>query len=144
MGFFSKKVTDPDLCYIRDAMDIAGVLAKETSLTIAKEWMKQIMEQHGLLQKSFDYASSNIVALDCYPSNQQVKFRRAQELLKVANTLNLPGISHSNVISVACKCIKKMGFTYQEKIKLIDTCIVKLTGIESVDNFFISTYINQL
>jgi len=144
MGFFSKKVRDVDFCFIRDMMEVAGVLAKVTSMAVAKEWMKQVMNQYGILQKSYEYASSNIVALDCYPSNNQEKFQRAQELLKVANTLNLPGLAHCDVINAASKCVKKMGFSYQEKIKLIDTCIVKLTGIESIDENFISTYVNGL
>ncbi len=144
MGFFSKKICDADYCFIRDMMDVGSVLAKVTSLAVAKEWMKQLMIQYDLSQKVYDYTSHNITALDCYPTDPNLKYQRAQELLKVAKTLNLPGMAHSDVISAASQCIKRMGFSRQEKINLIDSCIVELSGIESIDEIFLSTYLGDL
>lgn len=144
MGLFSKKVKDADLCFIRVTMEVAGVLAKVTSLTVAKEWMKQVMNNYSLLQKSFEYASSNIVALDCYSSDPVIKYKRAQELLMVAKTLNLPGMAHCEVVNAASACIKRMGFSYQDKINLVTSCIYEPCGIKNIDDNIINTYMNNL
>lgn len=144
MGLFSKKVYDPDMCFIRDMMSVAAVLAQETSLAVAKEWMKQITIDYNLVEKVYEYTHKSITAMDCYSTDQQIKFQRAQELLKIAKTLNLPGISHSHVITAAGNCIKKMGFSHQEKLNLVTSCIFEPCGVKSIDDDIINTYLNDL
>lgn len=144
MGFFSKKICDADYCFIRDMMDVAGAIAKATSMTVAKEWMKQVISEYDLSQKTYDYSSNNIKALDCYPTDHEEKYKRAQELLRIANILNLPGMAHCDVINAASACIKKMGFSYQDKISLVTSCIYEPCGIKSIDDDIINTYMANL
>lgn len=144
MGLFSKKIADADMCFIRDIMDVATAVASVTSVAVGKEWMMQIIQSYGLVQKIYDYTHNNYKAIDCYPLDQNEKFRRAQELLKVAKTLNLGGIAHCKVINAASSCIKKMNFSYEKKVMLIDTCIMELCGVESIDNDLIDIYIRDL
>ena len=144
MGIFSKKIQDPDFCFIRDLMEVITVLSRVTSVAVGTEFFKQVITEYNLQIKAYEYTHLNYNALDCYPSDSKEKFKRAQELLQVAKILNLPGGPHSEVIGAASACIKKMGFSYQEKIELINTCIVELSGIESIDEFIIGAYINDL
>jgi len=146
MGLFPKKVVDADMCFIRDLMEVAAAIAQVTSVTVGNEWLIQVIQEYGLVQKLYDYTHHNYKdkVIDCYPTDQNEKFVRAQELLKVANTLKLGGLAHCEVIRAASLCVKKMGFSYEEKVELIDTCIVELCGVESIDNDFIKTYMRDL
>lgn len=145
MGLFSKKIkNDADMCFIRDLMEVLTVVAKVTNVTVSSELMKQIVKDNHLEQKAYDYLNNYYKVENCYPTDTKEKFRRAQELLKIAKVLELPGMQYSAVINAASACIKKMEFSYNEKIELINTCIVELSGIPSIDEFFISTYINDL
>lgn len=144
MGLFSKKIVDADMCFIRDVMDVGTAITRVTSVAVGNEWLMQITQKYGLLQTLYDFLHNNYNVIDCYPLDKDEKFRRAQELLKVAKTLKLGGLAHCEVIRAASLCVKKMGFSYQEKVDLIDTCIVEFCGVESIDNDFIETYIRDL
>lgn len=144
MGLFAKKVKDEDLCFIRDLMDVIVSVTKVFNTSVGSELMKQIVSENHMEQKLYDFTHNNYNVEDCYPSDQKEKFRRAQVLLKIAKDLNLSGLSHCEVISAASACIKKMGFSYNEKIELINTCIVELSGVPSVDEIFINSYIHEL
>jgi hypothetical protein len=116
MGLFSKNVCDPDMCFARDIIEVGGAIIRATNVAIAKEWMMMLTKKYHIEEAMYEYTNKSINAKNCYPIDQQIKFSRAQELLKVAKTLELSGFAYCDVIGVASACVKKWDFHIKKKL----------------------------
>ena len=147
MGLFSKKITDPDLCFVRDAFSVCDEMAKYVSMPVIKEIIKDIIISHGLENKLYEYVNNNYTILDTYTPNQGEKLSRAKDLLKIPTMVKLEPIAEVFVRNKALQCIKKMNFSYNDKLKLVNFIISPNDNSEPNEEIivkFFSTYLDDL
>lgn len=147
MGFhlFSKRVYDEDLCFIRDLIEMGGAVASVTSIQVMQSIMKGIIEKYGLEAKLQEFSDNeHYIVQDSYPSDRQKRISRASELLSISKKLPLSQNESTQIIYRALTCVKKMEFSYDEKIYLIKNNLVNLTGIKEIDDFMIQEYLELI
>ena len=147
MGFhlFAKKVYDEDLCFVRDLTEMGSAIASVTSIPVMRQIINDIIEKYGLQSKLQEYIENqHYIIKDAYPGNRSKRLSQAKELLNIAKRLRLNDTENATIVYAATKCIKSMGFSYEEKIQLIKDCLITTTGNPDVDNMLINSYIDLL
>lgn len=143
--FFAKKVYDEDLCFIRDLLEICGAVASVTSMPVAQQIITDIIKKHGLEAKLQEFADNeHYIVQDIYPSNRQERLYRASELLSISKMLPVSQDESSHIRFRAITCVQKMEFSYDEKLQLVRSNLVDLTGNTVIDDFLIQEYIKLL
>ena len=143
MGFhlFAKNVYDEDLCFVRDIIETGSVIASVTSIPVMRQIIDDIIEKYGLQSKLQEYVENqHYIIKDVYPGNRSKRLSQAKELLNIAKRLSLNDAENAKIVYEATKCIKSMGFSYEEKIQLIKDCLITTTGNPDVDNILINSY----
>lgn len=144
-SFFSKKVYDEDLCFIRDLISIAESIARLTSAQVMTTVINKIIDKHGLKGKLYELEQNgNYEVQDCYPSDNYKKFNRAADLLKIHKQLSISREEQMQILYPALQCVRNMYFSSDEKIRLIKTCVIEPTGDYSFDNELIQQYLDLI
>lgn len=147
MGFhlFAKNVYDEDLCFVRDLIEMGSAIASVTSIPVMRQIINDIIEKYGLQSKLQEYIENqHYIIKDAYPGNRSKRLSQAKELLNIAKRLRLNDTENATIVYAATQCIKRMGFSYEEKIQLIKDCLITTTGNPDVDNMLINSYIDLL
>ena len=142
---FAKKVYDEDLCFIRDLIEMGSAIASVTSIPVMRQVIKDVISRHGLEHKLEEFAENgHYIIKDVYPSNRQKRIERAKELLSLHRGLSLSSKETGLIMYHAYCCVKKMNFSHDEKIQLIKGNLYSPIGNAEIDNYMISTYLENL
>lgn len=147
MGFhlFAKNVYDEDLCFVRDIIEIGSVIASVTSIPVMRQIIDDIIEKYGLQSKLQEYIENqHYIIKDAYPCNRSKRLSQAKELLNIAKRLRLNDTENAKIVYAAIECVRKMGFSHEEKIQLIKDCLITTTEYPDLDNMLINSYIDLL
>ena len=145
MGFhlFANNVYDEDLCFVRDLTEVGSAIASVTSIPVMRQIINDIIEKYGLQSKLQEYIENqHYIIKDAYPGNRSKRLSQAKELLNIAKRLRLNDTGNATIVYAATQCIKRMEFSYEEKIQLIKDCLITTTGNPDVDNMLINSYID--
>ena len=144
-SFFSKKVYNEDLCFIRDLTEIGAVIASVTSIPVMRKIILEIIKKNNLESK-LDELNDNghYDVQDCYPSNREKKFDRANQIMLIVKFLPVDSVENSKVLYSIMSCIKRMEFSYDEKIRLIKNNLVTTCVNKDIENYMIGEYISLI
>lgn len=143
---FAKRVYDEDLCFVRDLVEIASAMTSVTSLPVIQQIINGIIKKYGLEAKLQEFGDNGhyIIVEDSYPLNIKKKMDRASELLSISKKLPISTEETVPITYCALNCVKKMGFSYDEKVQLIKKNLITLTENTQVNDFLIQNYIDSL
>ena len=145
MGFFAKKVYDEDLCFVRDLIEMGSAVASVTSVPVMQRVINDIINRNNLQAKLQEFANNqNYNVQDSYPADRQKRFTRAGELLSISKQIGLSTEQGAPIIYRALTLVKNMGFSYDEKVRLIKTYLIDCSGNSQIDDFLIEPYIGLL
>lgn len=113
---FGKTITDVDMCFIRDLVELSVEVMQNNSKVAAIAAMRKVIDDKGLLAKArafSDYTTIN----DCYPNNRRELIDNARALFSYAEQF---GTNVRGGVSYKLKEImNKMRLTNEEKILLV-------------------------
>lgn len=142
---FAKRVYDEDLCFVRDLVEIASAMTSVTSLSVIQQIINGIVKKYSLeakLQELND--NGHYIIEDSYPVDIKKKMDRASELLSISKKLPISTEETVQITYCALTCVKKMKFSYDEKVQLIKTNLITLTENSQLNDFLIQQYLYLL
>lgn len=142
---FSKKVYDADLCFVRDLVEIGSAIASVTSIPVMRQVINGIIKKYRLESKLQEFSDNgHYIIEDCYHSNRDERMKRAADILKITKELPITPTEAGTILYAATNCVKKMGFSYPEKIKLITENLISVSGNKELDDFMVQQYIDTI
>ena len=142
---FAKRVYDEDLCFVRDLVEIASAMTSVTGIPVIQQIINGIIKKYGLeakLQELID--NGHYIVEDSYPVDIKKKMDRASELLCISKKLSISTEEAAQITCCALSCVKKMGFSYDEKVQLIKKDLSTLTNNSQLNDFLIQQYLDLL
>lgn len=142
---FAKKVRNEDLCFIRDLIELGSAIADVTSIPVMRSIILKIINKYHLEDKLNEFnENGHYIIEDCYPYDITKKMNYAKDLLNAKNEIPLNDQEKAHILLTALKCVKKMNFSYQDKVTLIRECIFKPTENSEIDNLLLEQYLPHL
>lgn len=120
MRLFAKSVTDPDVCFCQNVVEVISGLSDVTTNVAWIAIARKVLTERGLMgivEKHAENLSGYIVK-ECYPSDRNVLMNHAEALFEIATSGVNPNESPSIVVALG-RVIKKMGLYNSEKKQLI-------------------------
>jgi len=120
MRFFAKSVTDPDVCFCQNVVELLSGLSDITTNVAWIAITKRVLTERGLMGIIEEHAEnlSGYIVKECYPSDRDVLMNHAEALFEIASSgFNL--LENPHVTYVLSRIIKKMGLYNSEKKQLI-------------------------
>lgn len=120
MRLFAKSVTDPEVCFCQNVVELlSGFNRVTTSVAWIAITQRVLKERNlwGIIEKHADNLAGYIVR-ECYPSDRNILMYHAEALFEIA-TCEFDWRENPNVLYQLSKVIKKMGLYESEKRKLI-------------------------
>ena len=120
MRLFAKSVTDPDVCFCQNVVEVISGLSDITTNVAWGAITRRVLTERGLMgiiEKHAENLSGYIVK-ECYPSDRDVLMNHAEALFEIASSgFNL--LENPHVMYVLSRVIKKMGLYDAEKKRLL-------------------------
>lgn len=143
--FFSKKVYDEDLCFVRDLIVMGDVIASLTSIPVMREVIYEIIKKYGLEAKLQEFIDNgHYIIEDCYPLDRNEKMRRASELLSLSSKIPITAEEQGLIDYRAFECVKKMRFSYDEKVLLIKKIFLDSISESEIYDYLMESYLKSL
>ena len=120
MRFFAKSVTDPDVCFCQNVVELLSGLSDITTNVAWVAITRRVLTERGLMGIIEEHAEnlSGYIVKECYPSDRDVLMNHAEALFEIASSgFNL--LENPHVTYVLSRIIKKMGLYNSEKKRLI-------------------------
>lgn len=120
MRFFAKRVSDPEVCFCQNVLQVIDGLSRVTTNVAWISIARRILNERGLMyiiDKHGDKIGGYIVE-ECYPSDRKVLMNHAEALFEIA-TSGIDWRVDYQAISPLCSVIRKMGLYESEKKELI-------------------------
>ena len=120
MRFFAKSVTDPDVCFCQNVVELLSGLSDITTNVAWIAITKRVLTERGLMGIIEEHAEnlSGYIVKECYPSDRDILMNHAEALFEIASSgFNL--LENPHVTYVLSRIIKKMGLYNSEKKRLI-------------------------
>lgn len=120
MRFFAKSVTDPDVCFCQNVVELLSALSDITTNVAWIAITRRVLTERGLMGIIEEHAEnlSGYIVKECYPSDRDVLMNHAEALFEIAtseiNINECPG-----VMVALSRVIRKMGLYDSEKKRLI-------------------------
>ena len=146
MGFhlFAKTVYDKDLCFVRDLIELAGAIEEVTSVQIMRPIIMEIIKKHNLEEKLTEFGENgHYRIMDCYYTDNNKRMSCAYDMLNACNQIPfLTDNEKSHIRFKAIDCLKKWGFSHNEKIQLIKDCICPTDFSKEAEKIMVDMYLD--
>lgn len=120
MRFFAKSVTDPDVCFCQNVVEVLSGLSDVTTNVAWIAIARRVLTERGLMGIIEEHAENlgGYIVKECYPSDRDVLMNHAEALFEIAtseiNINECPG-----AMVALSRVIRKMGLYDSEKKRLI-------------------------
>ena len=119
MHLFRRTVTDEDMCFLRDWIDMLSTIAEIRSPIVWREPANKVLKEmpQGKRYAEFQDKLNYCDFKDCYPYRDEDKFKNLDAILSMITACEVK--DDVRVISKATEIIKKAGLSTEYKKKLI-------------------------
>lgn len=126
MRLFAKSVTDPDVCFCQNVVEVISGLSDITTNVAWIAIARRVLTERGLIGIIEKHAENlgGYIVRECYPSDRNVLMNHAEALFEIA-TSEINASENPSVLLALGRVIKKMGLYDSEKKKLILKYIYK-------------------
>lgn len=129
ISLFGKRITDVDMCFVRDLLEIAVVIKDVSGEATAKLLIQPIIEERGLEEKVKELIKYTVIN-DCYPYDRQKLIKNAEDYFSVLEAYEAQPEAKGVISYTILKIVKKMGLSYDEKVDLICKYILNISSEE--------------
>lgn len=149
MRLFAKSVTDPDVCFCQNVVEILSALSRVTTSVAWISIAQRVLKERGLFHIIEEHANNlgGYIVRECYPSDRNVLMNHAEALFEIATAESM-WKQHPDILVQLSKVIRKMGLYDSEKRKLIIKFIMdseekKYLEEESYANMYLGLFKNN-
>ena len=110
MRLFAKSVTDPEVCFCQNVVELLSGLSKVTTSVAWIAITQRVLKERnlwGIIEKHADNLAGYIVR-ECYPSDRSVLMNHAEALFEIATAESM-WKQHPDIMVQLSKVIRKMG-----------------------------------
>jgi len=120
MRLFAKRVSDPEVCFCQNVLEILDGLSRVTTNVAWIAIARRVLNERGLMY-IIDKHGENIagyIVEECYPSDRRELMNHAEALFEIATT-GVDWRTDSEVLTALRRVISKMGLYDAEKRELL-------------------------
>lgn len=136
MGIFAKRVRNPEVCFIKNYLNVILGLSQDTTNVVWAPLGRDVLNERGLMAVYDEHAKNlgGYIVEDCYPTDRRVLMNYAEALFEVAT---LRGTTHqnNNAMVALMDVIKKMHLTDSELRELLRKYVYKGASDEFLSVF---------
>lgn len=120
MSLFAKTVTDPEICFCRNVVDVLAGLSQATTNVAWMAIAKNVLTKRGLMDIIIRHGEkiSGYKIKECYPSDRSELLNHAEALFEIVTTGIDWKMNTGGVLALG-RVIRKMGLHESEKKRLI-------------------------